>query len=382
MWQAPGHMTRRVTMTAVLLSALVAALFAPLAHAGPSRTQRSLAREGLASIVERVDRTTAYRYRATDDRGALLDGLKVLQVDGTNLGVYHARSSDGRFNVYLATSDDLIAWKRRTTIDAGASQPTIALLPSGGIVVAYEKVSLIELGPLSSITDALETIVGPILNRPEDRIRIRFRYYRTIDALLHSQFAREFTAPRRLSPTAEGTPNITKATLKRGLISRSRIEVGMHYFADLDGNGTADADRQATAVLTGFSRWQARPAPELDDALMRAPFVHPGFTQAPRGNIGDRDQIIFDGVRLDLQEAQYVAGDYSSWRPFLIDPRGGPPRPLDIVTRAGSKSFGNPTATALKAPDGRDAVLVTVYVFSEGAGSGDEIGPLIYYRDR
>lgn len=375
-------MTRRVTTTAILLSALAAALVAaPMAQAGPSTTQRSLAREGLASIVERVDRTTAYRYRAKDNRGALLDGLKVLQVDGTNLGLYHAPSRDGRFNVYLATSDDLIEWKRRTTIDAGASQPTIALLPSGGIVVAYEKVSLVELGPLSSITDTLESIVGPILDRPEDRIRIRFRFYRTVKALLHGQFAREFTAPRRLSPTAEGTPNITKVKQTRGLLSRSRIEVGLHYFADLDGNGTSDADRQATAVLTGFSKWRATPAPQLDDALMRAPFVHSEFTQAPRGNIGDRDQIVFDGVRLDLQEAQYVAGDFSSWRPFLIDPRGGVPRPLQIVTHGGSRSFGNPTATALKAPSGRDAVLVTVYVFSEGAAP-NEIGPLIYYRER
>ena len=51
------------------------------------------------------------------------------------------------------------------------------------------------------------------------------------------------------------------------------------------------------------------------------------------------------------------------------------------MTHGGSKSFGNPTATALKAPSGRDAVFVTVYVFSEGAAPG-EIGPLIYYRER
>ncbi len=331
--------------------------------------------------MERVDLTTAYRYRAKDDRGALLDGLKVVQVGETNLGVYHAPAKDGRFNVYVATSDDLITWKRRTTIDAGASQPTIALLPSGGLVVAYEKVSLIELGPLDAIADTLESVVGPILNSPDDRIRLRFRYYRTVDALLHAQFAREFTAPRRLSPTAEGTPSITKIKQTKGLISRTRIEVGMHYFADVDGNGTPDVDRLATAVLTGFHKWQPRPAPQQDSSLMRAPFLHSDFAQAPRGNIGDRDQIVLDGVRLELQEAQYVRDDYSSWRPFLIDPRGGTPRPLQISTHGGSKSFGNPTATALTAPSGRPAVLVTMYVFSEGAAA-NEIGPLIYYRER
>jgi hypothetical protein len=375
-------MRRLVTTTALVLSALAAALAAaPLAQAGPSSLQRKLAREALASIVERVDHTTAYRYRAKDDRGALLDGLKVLQVDGTNLGLYHAPAKDGRFNVYVATSDDLITWTRRSTIDVGASQPTIALLPSGGLVVAYEKVSLIELGDLTSLTDRLESVVGPILNSPKDRIRIRFRYYRTVDALLHGQFAREFTAPRRLSPTAEGTPSITNVKLKRGLLSRSKIEIGMHYFADLDGNGTPDADRLATAVLSGFNTWQARAAPAQDESLLHAPFLHAPYTTPPRGNIGDRDQIIFDGVRLELQEAQYVPGDYSSWRPFLVDPRGGVPRPLQIVTQGGSTSFGNPTATVLTSPSGRPAVLVTVYIFNEGAATGEN-GPAIYYRER
>jgi len=366
---------------ALLGTLAVALLSSATALAGPSSLQRKLARESLASIVERVDRTTAHRYQAKDDRGALLDGLKVLRVDGTNLGLYHAPARDGRFNVYVATSRDLMTWSREATIDIGASQPTIALMPNGGLIVAYEKVSLVELSPLGPIGDILDSVVGPILNRPTDRIRIRFRYYRTVGALLHGQFAREFTAPRRLSPTAEGTPSITNVKQRRGLISRSRIELGLHYFADLDGDGTPDADRLATGVLTGFAGWQARPAPRLDDSLLRTPFMHAGFTGPPRGNIGDRDQIILDGVRLELQEAQYVPDDYASWRPFLIDPRGGAPRPLEIVTDGGSRSFGNPTATLLTAPSGRPAVLVTMYVFSEGAANG-ESGPLIYYRER
>ena len=108
----------------------------------------------------------------------------------------------------------------------------------------------------------LDSVVGPILDSPNDRIRLRFRYYRTVDALLHGQFARQFTAPRRLSPTAEGTPSITNIKQKKGLVSRSMIAVGLHYFADLDGNGTPDADRLATGVLTGFDQWRARPAPK------------------------------------------------------------------------------------------------------------------------
>jgi hypothetical protein len=214
-----------------------------------------------------------------------------------------------------------------------------------------------------------------------NRIRVRFRYHRSVDALLAGQLSRQFTAPRTLSPTAEGTPSITNATLRGGLVSQSRIEVGLHYYADLDHDGTPDLDRSATAVLTDFRTWEARPNAVMDAAFAGLRTFHQGFSAPPRGSIGDRDQIILDGVRLDLQEAQYVPGDYSSWRTFLIDPRTGTPQPLEIATGGGSRAFGNPTATELTAPDGRPAVLVTVYVFAEGAARS-EAGPLVYYVER
>jgi hypothetical protein len=119
----------------------------------------------------------------------------------------------------------------------------------------------------------------------------------------------------------------------------------------------------------------------VDAAFADLKTVHEGFSGPPRGSIGDRDQIILDGVRLELQEAQYVPGDYSSWRTFLIDPRSGTPQPLEIATGGGSRAFGNPTATELTAPDGRPAVLVTMYVFAEGAARS-EAGPLVYYVER
>jgi hypothetical protein len=362
----------------------VLALFATLsiAHdalAGPSRQQRIASRISLANIVENLDRTTAHRYGARDDRGAPLEGLKVVQVGDRYVGIYHSPGG-GRFNVHVATSKDLIAWTRRVTLDEDASQPTISVQPGGSLVVAYEKTTLLDLIPRPALPDGL---AGPldILDGPLNRIRIRFRFYRSLDALLDNQFSRQFTAKRLLSPTAEGTPSITKAILRRGLISRSRIEVGMHYFADIDGDGKPDLDRLATGVLTNFDTWEARPQPQLDADLLKARSFHKGFSGPPRGSLGDRDQVIFDGVRLELQEAQYVPGDYSSWRLFLIDPRYRVPRPLEIETGGDSRSFGNPTVTALTAPSGRPAILVTMYVFSEGAANG-EAGPLIFYVER
>ena len=362
---------------ALCMLALLATLgLAEAASAGPSRTQRINSRVSLARIVEDVDHTTAHRYGARDDRGAPLEGLKVVQVGDRYVGVYHAPGR-GRFNVHVATSTDLIEWKRRATLDQDASQPTISVQPGGSIIVAYEKTTLLDhlLRPVLP-DDVLEVIDGPL-----NRIRLRFRFYRSVDALLANQFSRQFTARRVLSPTAEGTPSITNATLRGGLISRSRIEVGMHYFADIDGDGKPDLDRLATGVLTDFNTWEEHAQPDLDADLLKATSLHEGFAAPPRGSLGDRDQIIFDGVRLELQEAQYVPGDYSSWRVFLIDPRYRVPRPLQITTDGDSRAFGNPTATALTAPSGRPAIFMTMYVFAEGAARS-EAGPLIYYVER
>jgi len=370
--------TRRAA-TAAVLALLTALALAPAAAAGPSKQQRLKARNALTSIVEDLGRTTAHRYGARDDRGAPLEGLKVVQVGERYVGVYHAPGG-GRFNVHVATSRDLIEWTRRATLDDDASQPTISVQPGGSLIVAYEKTTLLDLLPRPPLPEAL---VSPleILDGPLNRIRVRFRFYRSLDALLDNQFSRQFTAPRSLSATAEGTPSITRAILRRGRITRSRIEVGMHYFADIDSDGVPDLDRQATAVLTDFRSWKAKPQPDLDADFLQLKTLHRGFTSPPRGSIGDRDQIIIDGVRLELQEAQYVPGDYASWRTFVVDPRTRVPRPLEIDTGGDSRAFGNPTATALTSPSGRPAVLVTVYVFAEGAAAS-EAGPLVYYVER
>ena len=368
--------TGAVSLLALLLVALA---LAETASAGPSRQQRIASRVSLASIVENVGRTTAHRYGARDDRGAPLEGLKVVQVGERYVGVYHAPGR-GRFNVHVATSKDLIEWTRRATLDEDASQPTISVQPGGSLIVAYEKTTILDLLQRPALPESLaETL--QILDGPLNRIRVRFRFYRSVDALLDNQFGRQFTAKRALSPTAEGTPSITKAILRRGLISRSRIEVGLHYFSDINGDGVPDLDRLATGVLTDFSNWEVRAQPDFDDDLLKLKSFHRGFSAPPRGSIGDRDQIIFDGVRLELQEAQYIPGDYSSWRLFLIDPRYRVPRPLEIDTGGDSRSFGNPTATALTSPSGHRAILVTMYVFTEGAARS-EAGPLVFYVER
>jgi hypothetical protein len=51
---------------------------------------------------------------------------------------------------------------------------------------------------------------------------------------------------------------------------------------------------------------------------------------------------------------------------------------LAIRTHAASVSVANPTIESIRI-GGHEALLVTVYLFSEGA-QGEEDGPLLYYR--
>lgn len=50
-----------------------------------------------------------------------------------------------------------------------------------------------------------------------------------------------------------------------------------------------------------------------------------------------------------------------------------------IRTDGGSTAFANPTLTVLRAPNGQRALVVTLFIPSEGAAPG-ESGSLVYYR--
>lgn len=327
--------------------------------------------ERVALAVEDVAGATAHRYGARDDRGATLDGLKVVQAWPRYVGVYHAPGATS-FDLQVATSTDLMTWTRRVTLDTDASQGTIAALPGGGYLVAYEKAFTADVAPLVRLPAELDVINGLI-----GRVRLRFRFYPTLDRLLAGRHARQFTAPRTVALTAEGTPDISAVNFSKP--GRSRIEVGLHHFADTNGDGFPDADRQGAGVLENFAAWSDATTPTVDAAFLNARELHPGFTTPPSGSIGDRDPIALGAAHLVLHEAQYASGDFSTWRLFLRYAGSGALRPLNPRTHRGSRSFGNPTITALTAPDGRRALFVSAYLFGEGAAPG-EAGSLILYR--
>ncbi|HEX2755235.1 MAG TPA: hypothetical protein VHM48_07210 [Candidatus Limnocylindrales bacterium] len=131
------------------------------------------------------------------------------------------------------------------------------------------------------------------------------------------------------------------------------------------GCGAVPRDRSAAAARAE----QAIIRPAVDHALADA-----GVT----GHMGDRDRIAFRGHDLTLIEGQLVREDVRSWRTFLYDGSIGTAEQLRFRTDSGSVAFSKPTITAIRV-DGAPAILVTLYVISEGA-VGAEGGELIYYR--
>jgi hypothetical protein len=280
---------------------------------------------------------TAARYQVHDDRGSSMDTAKIVQSGiGRYVSVYHTYRA-GRFVVKVATSTDVLDWHYAVDLDSDASQPTIRRLPTGGYLVVYEKQS----------GDAT-------------RHWLRFRHYAGLADLLRGAYQRQRDATPSLS-RIEGTPNIVSIKLDKGL-SRSRISVGLHY-------NTPAGDREAAGTLTNFQTWTDEP-----NRALNIRFAALGL----HGNLGDRDVETVLGKKVELVEGQMSANDWGSWRVYAYDSSKSALTPMRLHTPRGSASFGNPTLTAITAPNGRPALVVAYFLFSAGAAPA-EAGELIFY---
>ncbi|MFJ2828513.1 hypothetical protein ACIPC1_13170 [Streptomyces sp. NPDC087263] len=324
----------RVSVLAIATAAfLVGGLLTP-AVAAPS----DAARAELRGMIENVTSANARRYGATDSAGHSMDTAKVIQdSSGGYLAVYHTMLGDNRFHAFVATSTDLMNWTFAHDLGTGASQPTITQISTGGYVMAWEQ-------------------------DPNNHIAVR--YYPDRAHLLSGSATKSYDAPRTLSSCAEGTPNIYSVTLTPD-IDHSVIDIGGHYYAN------CDVDRQQRATLTNFSSWSTSAQSNFDNALLY---------WGVKGNIGDRDALTFRGYQLGLIEGQYTKNDFRSWRTFVYDYATGNADQTTIHTNGGSTAYANPSITTLKAPNGRTAVLVSLFLPSEGAAAG-EAGQLLYYRE-
>jgi hypothetical protein len=334
------------------------------------------ARADLATVRAAAEDLSGATFAAHDTAGTSLDALDVAQAGpATYLGVHHTLAG-GRFEVRLVRSSDLTRWEPVRTLVQDGAMPAIAAVPGGGWIVADERGST--LGVLPTLQLPPE-IAGPTRLWMLQKTQLRFRFYASTERLLAGRPSQRFVAPRRLSVTNEGTPSIAVTRTGPG-VAGIHLEVGLHFFAALTGDGVPDADRQATGTLDGMRRWLVAARPDLDAQVLHPAALHPGFTAPPTGSVGDRDDVTLpDGTTATLTEAQYRVHQFGTWRLWLRDPAGGPASPLVPRTPGGSSAIGNPSMTALTLPDGRPALVFTAFVFGEGAAPG-EAGEVVSVR--
>lgn len=79
-----------------------------------------------------------------------------------------------------------------------------------------------------------------------------------------------------------------------------------------------------------------------------------------------------------LLEGERVPGDWSSWRMFLYDDETRVADEIEFKTYAWSQAFSNPSISEVRI-DGHDAILVTLYLFTEGSRGGED-EELVFYR--
>ncbi|HVI47856.1 MAG TPA: hypothetical protein VM802_23505 [Chitinophaga sp.] len=287
----------------------------------------------LRGYIEKVTSADARKYNAKDNVGHTMDCAKIIpNPEGGFIAVYHTYVN-GEAKVNLASSPDALNWtwirELAGSNTGSASQPTIAVAAEGGFIMAWEQ---------------------------EPKNHLKFTYFSSWQNLKNGAVSKSFDAPQTLSTCAEGTPNLYSASI-------TRLDVGHHYYAN------CDVDRQARGTLTNFNSWSTQKQPNFDNALLY---------WGVKGNIGDRDATWFNSYQFGLIEGQGIKGDFGSWRTYLYDYQTGNADTLHIVTDNHSTAFANPTITNITI-NGQRALLVTLFIPSEGAGNG-EAGELIYYK--
>lgn len=290
----------------------------------------------LESYIQNVIDADGYQYDTKDSVGNTMDCLKIIPKEGSDgeyIGVYHCYVNGGTTAyVCLATSSDLFNWNfigyLSGGVKANATQPTI-YFDGSGYMVAWEQ---------------------------EPNNYVKLAYYDNWQELEDNNPSKTFDCPRQLSSYAEGTPNIYSASSDGAII-------GFHYY-----NG-GKADRQATGVMKDWNSWDSKALPDYDNALL---YYGVG------GNIGDRDNINFNGFSFDIIEAGGNNSDFGSWRTFLYDNQTGNADKLSIITHGGSLAFANPTITQMEV-NGQDAIVVTLFIPTESSAEG-ESGELVFYK--
>ena len=239
-------------------------------------------------------------------------------------------TADQAFHVQLATSPDLMDWTWEVELADLASQPTIAAASDGGYVVAWEQ--------------------------EPDPIHMVIASFATWDDLRAGRVMRRFDVPVTMPACGEGTPSIDAA-------SSERVDLGFHY------HGDCERDREASGTNRLDELAGGRPAgtgPGADRPRRGRPHRRPGHDLVPwprpdahRGP-GDPRRLRAPGARSSTTTRPARPRSSAS---------GRTPAAWPSATRRSSRiEIG-----------GREAILVTLYVFTEGAQGGED-EELLFYR--
>jgi hypothetical protein len=290
------------------------------------------ARAELRGYIENNINAVDKRFVLRDNLGNRMDVLSLIETDGKFVGVYHV-DNDGSFSVYLATSTDLMNWTDARMMSAPGEASQADLYQSGNsFILAWEK----EEAPRQIVLRWFNTIQD-LYNNEDDGSR----------AVLSA-------------PIGEwcGTPNIYSG-------NRSSVDIGFHYW-----DGSKDRNARGT---TNWDSWDSYSGSPINDALQY---------WGCYGNIGGRDIISnFSGHDFTAVEGQLTFGDFGTWNLYLFDNATNNADPIRIKTPGspnGVEGIGNPRVRRVNI-NGRDAIVVTAFIFGELAAEG-ESGPCIYYN--
>ena len=322
----------------------------------------------LTNILSSPESAAASAYDAMDNQGNYMTCVKVIDLVGQSAkyaAVYYspyAVTGGYRYKINLATSSDLIHWTFVRMLVDNADMPDIKTVSNGSwLILAHE-----------------QWINGGANGPSTAPCQVGFELFYDSTDLLNGTISASWVAPSYVS-TLNGTPNIYDAhlTLYNGYWAADLV-IGFHYWT-----GSQDADGYATvrkfALPQGGTKWNPSAASGYNLDLTNAG-VH---------DIGLRDNFSTSNGTYNVQEGNLgtPGGTWDEWRIFLytygdtnVWPTGsGTVQQLSPQTPNGSYSFGGPRVSIVNSPSGvGNAMFVSYFIFSQGAGTG-EAGNLIYY---
>lgn len=272
-----------------------------------------------------------YDYTVLDSGGATMDTLHVIDDGaGAYVGVYHIAQTPPFFDVWLATSTDLVTWTRTVKLGTQADIPQIARRADGSFIVGWED----EATPH----------------------KILVRRYSNRANLVAGTYSDTVTIAQTLASGggAEGTPNFYSA--------EEPMDIGFHYNDGI-------RDKLGRGTLTGFSGWSSAADSGPDNALVAA-----GVNAR-----GEVTSLLYLGERLTWIEGQYTVGDFDSFRIWYWD--GAAVALETITTHGGSTAQANITVSILEDPaDHDDRILFVALYFHSGGAAAGEAGPCVFWK--